>query len=927
MSHFDVLALTETWLTPEFASELLFPSTYKVYRSDRDPDATGRQRGGGVLLASHAPLKCKRMSQLEVNSNLADVVWIEVSAKPCPLLIGNHYFFPSFPPNDYLAYLGRLQSSLLPYLDTHHIVLLGDFNLPDFVCTNSGSRVRSTEVHETLSEFMSVCNLYQVNCIRNTYDRLLDLCFTNSEFLSPELCSSPLVAADHYHPPLFLDMTCLNIQFVLDRKTSQFAWHLADYSAIAAALSDRDIWGSVLGHSDVDTATRNFTDTVERIISSHVPRRTTTQVKFPHWFSPELRKRLTLKEKYRRRYKRSNDVRYEFAYYHYRDTAAALLRRDRQLHLDSLAHGLRSNPKSFWNVTGTRMKARDKLFPALQCEGRFATSNEENADILAQTFADVYTVCTPTTTFREAPRETHQCTSLGISTFHFTPSDIINAVRYVKASRHSPDGVPGGFVQDVIDFLIIPVFYIFRLSVITAKFPGSWKNASVIPIHKKGARTVPSNYRPISLLPYLSKVFERVIYQQLLPEFTKIVSPTQHAFIPGRSTCTNLCSFMARAAPAVDNGGQLDCIYLDCTKAFDLLPHNVILECLRKRLGCSDHVLSWFKSYLSCRVNRVLVHGEFSSTVYDTPSGVPQGSILGPLLFCLVVNSVQKYSNSSLEQFADDLKIFRQILSTADCEQLQRDALSVVAHLKELGLSCNPSKSCVVRFTKRRKPVEYDYKLNNESVQVVDTVKDLGVIFDRKLLFNDQVSDVRKRSLRSLGILLRTARELQLPFFCKRTLYYAHVHSVLTYCSPVWNSLSKTSLERLESAHKRCVYRLLDLWSSDLSYEDACETFDVRPLAEQLILNDLKFFCNVLSGAITSPGLLTSINFHVRNPQYNFRPPVSPFYPLHSNIDPLSRSQRMVSSLLHDINFDPYNVSSSQLFAAAKSLHRNALYP
>jgi hypothetical protein len=925
LSHDDVIAISESWLTPDISSRLFCPDSYITFRSDRDAERTGFGRGGGVFISCKSTLNCRRLEHLETSSDLTDTVWVEIVCKDRSLLIGNHYFPPRCSPQDYTSYFSSLSDRLLHYSSTHDIIVLGDFNVPDLDLYSDSLTTPGpgrSEVHQSIDDLMSTCNLHQVNTCRNHQGKLLDLIFTNSDLLIPCVSSPAYVSPDLYHPPLFIDLSPLKVVTIMGDSHVKFQWNRADTDAIRRCLSSRDIWSDILAASDANIATATFTSLIINLINQYVPRATVRPGrKFPRWFSSELRRYVVLKERFRR--KRSRSVNFEFAYMHYRGQVKRCLARDKAVYRKHLRYRLRHNPRAFWSSTGPIMKPTEDGFPALiGANGVPANNSRDNADILATAFSQVFNnapifclgdnldpLCTQP-----------YATSLGISCLSIEPSNVIRAVKTIRASNHSPDGIPGFFVKNFIDLLIIPISHIFCLSVKTCTFPSLWKTATIIPIFKKGSRSDPGNYRPISLLPFLSKVFERVVYWIIVNEFRQIVSPVQHAFTPGRSTLTNLCSFMSKIVPVFENRGQVDCIYLDCTKAFDLLPHQVILQCLRTRLQCSDCVISWFGSYLANRANRVMVMSSHSRVSYTASSGVPQGSLLGPLLFCIVVNSASQFSqHSNLLQYADDSKLFRPINNANDCVLLQNDLNSVVAHLTSLGLSCNPNKTLVVRFTRRRKPIIHEYSVNNVSIPSATTVRDLGVIFDCKLHFKAHVSHVRSQCLRALGKLHRTSKELQLPFSAKKLLFHAHINSILTYCSPVWNSLSQTQLNRLTSVHKKCIYSILQIWSCDLPYSDACEVFGIFPLFQQLSCSDATLLLKLLSGITDCSDLLECINFNTRCGHYNTRA-LALFQPLTSSLDPLARAQRLVCRLASENpEFDIYRFSPNATRNAIKN--------
>ena len=219
-----------------------------------------------------------------------------------------------------------------------------------------------------------------------------------------------------------------------------------------------------------------------------------------------------------------------------------------------------------------------------------------------------------------------------------------------------PAGLPSAFFKMCAYALSFPLKIIFNKSLKSGTFPSLWKIADVIPIHKGGTKTAMENYRGISILPTLSKVFESIVTNILTQSVKHIVIDEQHGFMSGRSTTTNLMEFSQYLIEHIEHGTDVDCVYTDIKKAFDRVNIVKLIHKL-KRLGITDPLLSWINSYLTDRKQKVkLCHTK--SRLIDVPSGVPQGSHLGPVLFILFINDVKSiFKHCRFLLSADDLKI------------------------------------------------------------------------------------------------------------------------------------------------------------------------------------------------------------------------------------------------------------------------------
>jgi hypothetical protein len=245
------------------------------------------------------------------------------------------------------------------------------------------------------------------------------------------------------------------------------------------------------------------------------------------------------------------------------------------------------------------------------------------------------------------------------------------------------------------------------------------------------------NYRPISLLNNFSKFFEFVVHSHMSHYFSSKLDPNQHDFVKTKSTTTNLMTYLDFISPFVFSE-QVDSVYFDFSSAFDLVPHSVLLHKLCA-YSLSDSYVNWFRSYLTDRYSSVRISGALSSPI-AVSSGVSQGSVLGPLLFNIFVNdicNVIKYSRHLL--FANDIKIFRAVISANDCTLLQSDIEHIQAWCAANYMKLNVNKTTVITFSRKMNGLYYVYKIHNSIITRTDTIKDLGVLLNSKLHFHAHV--------------------------------------------------------------------------------------------------------------------------------------------------------------------------------------------
>ncbi|CAB3982156.1 Hypothetical predicted protein [Paramuricea clavata] len=283
-----------------------------------------------------------------------------------------------------------------------------------------------------------------------------------------------------------------------------------------------------------------------------------------------------------------------------------------------------------------------------------------------------------------------------------------------KAS--GPDGIPARILKECSHQIAPSICDLLNHSLRTGRLPSEWKSADVTPIHKKDLKEPVENYRPISLLPIISKVLERCVSRRFYDHIIHLITPSQHGFLRNRSCITQLVQVLHSVGQCLDKNLQSDIIYLDFAKAFDSVDHQILLRKL-KSYGVTGRLLDWFRNYLSGRTQRVVVEGVPSSWV-PVISGVPQGSILGPILFAVFINDLPEViSNGSPEaMYADDTKLFRNINSTTDGDCLQESLSNLDKWSHDNNIKFNALKCKVLSVTRKKYPVTYNYHLGSSSL-------------------------------------------------------------------------------------------------------------------------------------------------------------------------------------------------------------------
>ena len=375
----------------------------------------------------------------------------------------------------------------------------------------------------------------------------------------------------------------------------------------------------------------------------------------------------------------------------------------------------------------------------------------------------------------------------------------------------------------------------------------------------------------MSLLSIFGKILERVVYDQLYCHVSSVICVEQHGFVPRRSCATNLAMFLKTAWEAISGGYQTDTIYTDYSAAFQSVNHTLISHKLEHSYMLRANALKWFVSYLTDRRQRVIVNGK-TSAWKPVISGVPEGSILAPLIFSLFINDLPQTLDSECLMYADDVKIFRKISTPSDGRLLQDDLERLSAWSVRWGLTLNPSKCKSFTITLRRTPVQTGYYIGNSKLDHVEEIRDLGVILDKKLTFAAHVDTTVKRGNRAMGLLIRSFQSgSKHGSHFNRTAvvaaYFSNVRSILEYSSVIWAGVAESHARRVDRVQHKFLLWLLTHTSSghsdSLSYDSLLRHFKLPSLAQRRVQHDMLFLRNILRGRVDSQVLLTSFPLHV----------------------------------------------------------------
>jgi hypothetical protein len=344
---------------------------------------------------------------------------------------------------------------------------------------------------------------------------------------------------------------------------------------------------------------------------------------------------------------------------------------------------------------------------------------------------------------------------------------------------------------------------IYRKSLKEGATPTEWKTANVVPIFKKGSKKLPGNYRPISLTCICCKVMESILKEDITMHLkrNRLINNTQHGFTKGRSCTTNLLEFMETVTKAADEGKSVDIVYLDFAKAFDKVPTKRLIAKL-KGMGIGGSVLKWITDWLTGRTQRVVVKGKYSSW-RAVLSGVPQGSVLGPLLFSIFINDLDDAATvrQLLKKFADDTKVAQVIEKPDDSVELQGTLDRLCEWADRWGMAFNVQK-CHVMHVGRNNP-KAEYVMNGVRLGKTETERDVGVLVSNDMKQADQCKKAAQTAGAVLGQIHRAFHYRDR--FTYLSLYKQYVRPHLEFAAPAWSPWNRGDIACLEKIQERAV--------------------------------------------------------------------------------------------------------------------------
>ena len=580
---------------------------------------------------------------------------------------------------------------------------------------------------------------------------------------------------------------------------------------------------------DIDDLWNRWYTHFMSVMHKCIPKRTVPIDRPTPWIDRDIQHDIRLRERLFKRFKVSKSQDWLAKYKTVRNQVVLKIRTAKQAFFQKLCSS-HNTSKKFWSAMRS-LKPRKTPQPIALSNGPItATSALDKANLLNAFFASCFNPADAGPTYDSVIVPEVLPPDLDI-----TPDEVREHLRRINShSAPGADLISAWMLSTFAEELVPSITSLFNHSLKLGKIPREWKHSNIVPIPKEANKSEVRYYRPISLLPIISKILERHIHSLLFNHLSShnTLSANQFGFRPGRSTITPLLIAVHKWHLALEKRQQIGCVFFDLRKAFDSVPHQALLNRLFS-LNLPSHLFRWLSHYLNSRLQRVVLSGTVSSWL-PVKSGVPQGSILGPLLFLVFINdlfSVNLSEGSSILVYADDILLFKPLSSPSDLSALQQDVDLMGTWISANYLSVNEVKSkCMLISRSRSRQLNFAILVNGKPLECVKHFKYLGLWISHDLSWSYHIEAVCSRARRMLGFIYRYFSP-----HCNAstilTLYRAHILPTLDYASVVWDPHLKKDQQLLNSVQHFALKIASRSWNS--SSETLHSQFEMTSLIKR----------------------------------------------------------------------------------------------
>ena len=833
-----IVCLAETKLSEGINLDL--GNNYSIWRRDR----VGKG-GGGVMIITKKEVM---VNKVEFGEGRAELISARVELNKKEVTIVVVYVPPktnSWTKKDYEEIIEDTIRSLAKVIkDKRRVILLGDFNCKEVDWENydsgRGDEAWGTRFLNQMMENMMVQRVKENTRLRGDDEPArLDLIFTKDiEICDDIIYKCPLGKSDHMIMEMEIEEDNMEVDVLY--KGNRLNYRRADVEKLKEYFGNIN-WEEMVKLRGVQEKYNIFMEVYREGVRRYVPKYRPKEVGQNDWFNARCTKAKEKRDEAWKRWKRNRNLRNKENFKIARNEYVKVRKEEERQYEKDIVEKCKDQPKLFYKFINKKMKKRVTI-ELLKGEHGIIDDPKNMAELLNNKFQQVFT---KESRFEKPliKRDVRQ-----MKVIRVTETEILELIKELDDEKAmGPDEVSGKILKECKEELVRPIHDIIKCSIESGEVPAEWKKAEVIPIYKNGNKEEPLNYRPVSLTSIVCKICESVIKKYWLKflEDHKLISNSQFGFRKGRSCVTNLLSFYSRVTERVqERDGWVDCVYLDLKKAFDKVPHERLLWKLENMGGLSGNILKWMENYLRGREMRTIVK-DIKSEWRVVESGVPQGSVLAPILFLIFINDMTEGLNSYINLFADDAKLCRVIRNEEDCETLQEDLNKIWKWSKKWEMEFNVAKSHVLEMGRSENRPVGVYRMGDEvELKKVTNEKDLGVIMQGDSQPESHINKIFRETynlIRNIGLAFH-----YMDGEIMKKLISTIIRPRLEYAGVVWSPHKKKHIKKLERLQRIATKMVPGL--GEKSYEERLMALGLTTLEQRRERGDLIQIYKLMNG-------------------------------------------------------------------------------
>lgn len=799
-SKVNLFGITETLLTASLLSSFVYIDGYNFERKDRNG------KGGGVAVYIKEGIDYIRREDLENNN--VEGIWLEIIVKHSKSFIVGIIYRPPISSKHISKNFDETLLNTVSNINKENkeLLILGDFNC------NYLDKKHCTDLKEQLKLNGLIQVITEATRTTGTSQSLIDLLFSNKPEYLTEIKVIPSAVSDH--DIIGCNRKTNNLKLQPETITCR-DYKNYDPSTIKQELSN-ETWDFVYNNKDPNIAWLNLKAFLQNVFNTHAPNvEKRVKGKTTPWITDEIKREMNQRDSLLRKFRKSRKETDHEKFKRQRNRVNNLVRKAKsQYHQNTLNEAAR-NPDKFWKTLKSIFPVKTKQ----NCAKSFLVDNVKTNDsnTIANGFCSFFTNVAAEIKSKAIllkdfiwgqPSKRLPKTYNSFRLKPVTTSDVYKLLRNLqKKKAGGTDELPPRFLKDIAPCLAEPLAYVINLTFKSGKIPDDWKIGKITPVFKSGAKHNMDNYRPISVLPACSKAFEKCVCKQITDylEEHELLSTFQFGFRRKRNTELAATLFMDSIRKNMEKGEMTGAIFIDLSKAFDTLSHAQIIECLPS-YGIYGLEKELITNYLFNR-KQIVSYNHTLSLKHPVLCGVPQGSVLGPLLFLLAFNDIgEVLKNSKILLYADDTVIYTCGKTKQEIEsRLQEDFRRVAEWMEQNDLVTNMKKGkteCMLFGTKQRtKQHSLQIKFRNQTLSFTNSYKYLGIILDQSLSLTDHFATTYKKASSRLYLLKRIRPHLTQQ--AALTIYQTLIIPLFTYCSILTLQLNKTQSNKISSFERR----------------------------------------------------------------------------------------------------------------------------